>query len=394
MQWSTANDDRFDAADEAVPSDLTSAFYLETAQNVPSIAGSDSASEDEEILFSSIHHADEDASAMQKPAKAASSQLPAKLHYSWQPELPGTARNQLSQEAEQVTQSQGHTNARESSQSDNPVASASVAVQDMDHDSLHNAPNAAGWLTGAAGQLAASRSAAAETSQQTDVALNFSGDADKMTEQEVERAFQQEAQSADISAADSQCVQLVTAIHDSDIDRLLQKLVCGEIDYNPHDSNSGLPPASSLFTDSEASSEAEEDPAGHLLHDKRSSQRVSELQAAKRAALQPQPAASSFTSRAATVNAGVDSQSKGMQKPSVIMRSSQQSSPSSQQTTQPQKAAGGTFMRHRQSSRLANRFQRQADYDAENNVAEEFNDWREKRARLKTQQSRDVQKYL
>ena len=62
-------------------------------------------------------------------------------------------------------------------------------------------------------------------------------DADRMTEQEVERAFQQEAESADISAAGSQSVQLVTAIHDSDIDRLLQKLVCGEIDYNPHDSN-------------------------------------------------------------------------------------------------------------------------------------------------------------
>ena len=53
----------------------------------------------------------------------------------------------------------------------------------------------------------------------------------------MERAFQQEAESADISAAGSQSVQLVTAIHDSDIDRLLQKLVCGEIDYNPYDSN-------------------------------------------------------------------------------------------------------------------------------------------------------------
>ena len=61
-------------------------------------------------------------------------------------------------------------------------------------------------------------------------------DADRMTEQEVERAFQQEAQSAHISAAGSQSVQLVTAIHDTEIDRLLQKLICGEIDYNPHDS--------------------------------------------------------------------------------------------------------------------------------------------------------------
>ena len=79
---------------------------------------------------------------------------------------------------------------------------------------------------------------------------------------------------------------------------------------------------------------------------------------------------------------------QGMQKPSVVMRSGQQSSsPSSQQTTQPRKATAGPFMRHRQSSRLANRFQRQADYGAENNVAEEFEDWRATRARLKTQQS-------
>ena len=84
---------------------------------------------------------------------------------------------------------------------------------------------------------------------------------------------------------------------------------------------------------------------------------------------------------------------QGMQKPSVVMRSSQQSgSPISQQTTQPQKATAGTFMRHRQSSRLANRFQRHADDGSENNVAEEFEDWRATRARLKTQQSRDIQK--
>ena len=63
---------------------------------------------------------------------------------------------------------------RESSHSDNPLASASVAVEDGGNDSLHDAPNAAGWLTGAAGQLAASRSAAAEVSQQTEDAVSAS----------------------------------------------------------------------------------------------------------------------------------------------------------------------------------------------------------------------------
>lgn len=32
-------------------------------------------------------------------------------------------------------------------------------------------------------------------------------------------------------------MQLTAAVHDMDIDHLLQKLICGEIEYNPHDPN-------------------------------------------------------------------------------------------------------------------------------------------------------------
>ena len=60
-----------------------------------------------------------------------------------------------------------------------------------------------------------------------------------VTEEEVERAFQQGVQQKEHSSprAVTQAVHLVTAIHDQDIDRLLQKLVCGELEYNPHDMN-------------------------------------------------------------------------------------------------------------------------------------------------------------
>ncbi len=55
------------------------------------------------------------------------------------------------------------------------------------------------------------------------------------TEAEVERAFQQAVQASSSPEAGMSGVQLATAIHDMEIDRLLQKLVCGEIEYNPHD---------------------------------------------------------------------------------------------------------------------------------------------------------------
>ena len=56
-----------------------------------------------------------------------------------------------------------------------------------------------------------------------------------VTEDEVEQAFQQAVHSSRVPEAVSPGVQLATAIHDTEIDRLLQKLVCGEVEYNPHD---------------------------------------------------------------------------------------------------------------------------------------------------------------
>ena len=61
--------------------------------------------------------------------------------------------------------------------------------------------------------------------------------AGKETEQEVERAFQQSVQGASDPAPTNTSVQLTAAVHDMDIDHLLQKLICGEIEYNPHDPN-------------------------------------------------------------------------------------------------------------------------------------------------------------
>ena len=57
------------------------------------------------------------------------------------------------------------------------------------------------------------------------------------TEEEVELAFQQAVQISSAPEAVSPGVQLATAIHDTEIDRLLQKLVSGEVEYNPHDPN-------------------------------------------------------------------------------------------------------------------------------------------------------------
>lgn len=44
-------------------------------------------------------------------------------------------------------------------------------------------------------------------------------------------------QGASEPAPTSASVQLTAAVHDMDIDHLLQKLICGEIEYNPHDPN-------------------------------------------------------------------------------------------------------------------------------------------------------------
>ncbi len=57
---------------------------------------------------------------------------------------------------------------------------------------------------------------------------------------------------------------------------------------------------------------------------------------------------------------------------------------SNEQATSQTKSITGTYIRHRQTSRLANRFQRHDDYDADSVVAEEFDDWRSARAQLKS----------
>lgn len=57
------------------------------------------------------------------------------------------------------------------------------------------------------------------------------------TEEEVEQAFQRAVQGVSDDVPTSQSVQLTAAVHDMDIDNLLQKLVCGQIEYNPHDPN-------------------------------------------------------------------------------------------------------------------------------------------------------------
>ena len=62
-------------------------------------------------------------------------------------------------------------------------------------------------------------------------------DAGNETDEEVERAFQHSVQSISNAAVPSASVQLTAAVHDMDIDHLLQKLICGEIQYNPHDPN-------------------------------------------------------------------------------------------------------------------------------------------------------------
>lgn len=72
-------------------------------------------------------------------------------------------------------------------------------------------------------------------SSKNDVHPMVLADVSAVTEEEVERAFQQAVHSSSVPEAVSPGVQLATAIHDTEIDRLLQKLVCGEVEYNPHD---------------------------------------------------------------------------------------------------------------------------------------------------------------
>ena len=53
----------------------------------------------------------------------------------------------------------------------------------------------------------------------------------------MEQAFQQAVLDVSDAVPSSTTVRLTAAVHDMDIDQLLQKLVCGEIEYNPHDSD-------------------------------------------------------------------------------------------------------------------------------------------------------------
>ncbi|DBA79857.1 TPA: hypothetical protein ACH3X2_007693 [Trebouxia sp. C0005] len=201
-----------------------------------------------------------------------------------------------------------------------------------------------------------------------------------VTEKEVECAFQQAVHSSSVLEAVSPGVQLATAIHDTEIDRLLQKLVCGEVEYDPHDRSSGLPPASSLFTDSEASSEAEEETAAVSVH--ASVHRVPSLSDAaithsSGGPLQHQQAPGASATGRNALKLASESE-KAQQRPQ-----SQQFCVSNQQATSQTKTITGTYIRHRQTSRLANRFHRHDGYNADS-VAEEFDDWRSARAKLKS----------
>ncbi|KAL3144977.1 hypothetical protein ABBQ32_003481 [Trebouxia sp. C0010 RCD-2024] len=224
---------------------------------------------------------------------------------------------------------------------------------------------------GAAGQLTGSRGSIASVPQLDDTLRCQLESAGTETEEEVERAFQHCVQSMSNPALTSASVQLTAAVHDMDIDHLLQKLICGEIEYNPHDPNSGLPPASSLFTDSEASSEAEDDraqPQKAVL-----SHNIGQL-------------ASVFASKAPLQQHDViePKSSKLVRAPSSDNQGSQEPASEAHQKGRVSQTNSGkrAYIRHRQSSRLANQFQRHEDDDPDS-LAEEFDDWRISRAELK-----------
>ncbi|KAL0024755.1 hypothetical protein WJX79_002587 [Trebouxia sp. C0005] len=294
LSW-TGDEDSLAATNDENHSALTTAFYQEAVQNIPSIAScedSDSDADVEEILFSSVNASDGSQPVDAQFSHLASCQSPAKLQYRWQP--------------------------------DTPVQTHSRA----------------------AGQLAASRAGKIDLAEQGNCLIDTYAGMSSVTEKEVECAFQQAVHSSSVLEAVSPGVQLATAIHDTEIDRLLQKLVCGEVEYDPHDRSSGLPPASSLFTDSEASSEHQQAPGA------------------------------SATGRNALKLASESE--KAQQRPQ-----SQQFCVSNQQATSQTKTITGTYIRHRQTSRLANRFHRHDGYNADS-VAEEFDDWRSARAKLKS----------
>ncbi|KAL0054222.1 hypothetical protein WJX82_005702 [Trebouxia sp. C0006] len=319
-----------DATNDEAQSAHTTAFYQEAVQNIPSIAScedTDSDADVEEILFSGVNASDGSQPVGAQFSHYASSRSPAKLQYSWQP--------------------------------DTPVPTHSRA----------------------AGQLAASRPGKANLAEQSNPLINTYAGMSSVTEEEVERAFQQAVHGSSVPEAVSPGVQLATAIHDTEIDRLLQKLVCGEVEYNPHDPSSGLPPASSLFTDSEASSEADDEKAavsGHAsAHRVPGSSEAAAMHSSKGTLQHQQAPGASATGRYALKLASESE--KTQQRPP-----SQQVCVSNEQATSQTKSITGTYIRHRQTSRLANRFQRHDDYDADSVVAEEFDDWRSARAQLKS----------
>ncbi|KAL0054221.1 hypothetical protein WJX82_005702 [Trebouxia sp. C0006] len=326
-----------DATNDEAQSAHTTAFYQEAVQNIPSIAScedTDSDADVEEILFSGVNASD--------------GSQPCRLVLSSHTMHPADHQQSFSIAGNLIHQSQ-HT--------------------------------AVGWFTGAAGQLAASRPGKANLAEQSNPLINTYAGMSSVTEEEVERAFQQAVHGSSVPEAVSPGVQLATAIHDTEIDRLLQKLVCGEVEYNPHDPSSGLPPASSLFTDSEASSEADDEKAavsGHAsAHRVPGSSEAAAMHSSKGTLQHQQAPGASATGRYALKLASESE--KTQQRPP-----SQQVCVSNEQATSQTKSITGTYIRHRQTSRLANRFQRHDDYDADSVVAEEFDDWRSARAQLKS----------
>ncbi|DBB13919.1 TPA: hypothetical protein ACH3X3_000904 [Trebouxia sp. C0006] len=269
-----------DATNDEAQSAHTTAFYQEAVQNIPSIAScedTDSDADVEEILFSGVNASDGSQPVGAQFSHYASSRSPAKLQYSWQPDTPVPTHSSpglgishsspglgISRQSIPATASQAHQH--DVPKSSDKAAKAEVDVLNGEADEESIASAKVGWFTGAAGQLAASRPGKANLAEQSNPLINTYAGMSSVTEEEVERAFQQAVHGSSVPEAVSPGVQLATAIHDTEIDRLLQKLVCGEVEYNPHDPSSGLPPASSLFTDSEASSEADDEKAAVSGH--------------------------------------------------------------------------------------------------------------------------------
>ncbi|KAL3145367.1 hypothetical protein ABBQ38_001621 [Trebouxia sp. C0009 RCD-2024] len=366
---------------------ISNPLYQAAVQNVPSIQSvedSDSNDEEEELIFSGLNnHHDEDATTQNGPAPMHSSsrQTSAKPLYSWQPSSPGAASHSSTSWAILAQSHQGQEAPKVKHQQLNGLhqqkaeTATTVDIHTVREDARLS--STAGWFAGAAGQLAASRGSIGSVPQLDDNLGCQPGSGGTETEEEVERAFQHCVQSISNPAPTSASVQLTAAVHDMDIDHLLQKLICGEIEYNPHDPNSGLPPASSLFTDSEASSEAEDDRAAPLSQ------------------AQPQGAvlshnigqlANASASKAPLQQRDVTGPKslKLVRAPSSENQGSQQPASEAHQKGRDSQTNSGkrAYIRHRQTSRLATRFQRREDYDSDS-LAEEFDEWRISRAELK-----------